>query len=193
MKKSILLLLFVIFPIFILNAEIIPKPIIEGDKNSKVKILVYESLTCSYCASFHEKIYPRLKSEFIDKSLVFIEFKSFPLDLAALSASKLAHCNESSNRKVLSLLFKNQNEWIKGENIDELNSNLIKVLKNNNITLNFDECLNNENLEKFVLEERIEGSSKFKVNSTPTIIINNKRFEKSLTYKNLKKAIEKLL
>ena len=33
----------------------------------------------------------------------------------------------------------------------------------------------------------------FKINATPTIIINNEKFEKTLTYKSLKKAIEKLI
>ena len=48
-------------------------------------------------------------------------------------------------------------------------------------------------IEDFVLNDRIEGAKNFKVNATPTIIINNKKFEKSLNYKNLKKTIEKLI
>jgi protein-disulfide isomerase len=44
-----------------------------------------------------------------------------------------------------------------------------------------------------VLNDRIEGAKKFKVNATPTIIINNKKFDKTLNYKNLKKFIEKLI
>jgi len=48
-------------------------------------------------------------------------------------------------------------------------------------------------IEDYVLNDRIEGVKKFKVNATPTIIINNKKFDKSLNYKNLKKSIEKLI
>ena len=48
-------------------------------------------------------------------------------------------------------------------------------------------------IEDFVLNDRIEGAKNFKVNSTPTIIINNKKFDKSLNYKNLKKTLEKLI
>ena len=43
------------------------------------------------------------------------------------------------------------------------------------------------------LNDRIEGVKKFKVNATPTIIINNKKFEKPLNFKNLKNYIEKLI
>ena len=47
--------------------------------------------------------------------------------------------------------------------------------------------------EDFVLNDRIEGVKKFKINATPTIIINNEKFYKTLNYKNLKKSLEKLI
>jgi protein-disulfide isomerase len=48
-------------------------------------------------------------------------------------------------------------------------------------------------IENHILEDRIEGTKKYKVNATPTLIINEKKFDKSLNYKNLKKIIEKNL
>ena len=86
-----------------------------------------------------------------------------------------------------------QEEWLKGNTIEELNSNLKDVIKNENFGLNFEKCLENKNIEDHILEDRIEGTNKFKINATPTIIINNKKFEKSLNYKNLKKSLEKLI
>ena len=68
-----------------------------------------------------------------------------------------------------------------------------KLLKDENILIDFEECTNNKNIEDYVLNDRIEAVKKFKINATPTIIINNKKFEKSLNYKNLKKSIEKLI
>ena len=68
-----------------------------------------------------------------------------------------------------------------------------KLLKDQNIDINFEKCTNNKNIEDYVLNDRIEGAKKFKVNATPTIIINNKKFDKPLNYKNLKKSIEKLI
>ena len=53
--------------------------------------------------------------------------------------------------------------------------------------------INNEIIENHILEDRIESAKKFEIDSTPTLIINNKKFDKPLTYKNLKKAIEKLI
>ena len=59
--------------------------------------------------------------------------------------------------------------------------------------MDFEKCLNDKNIEDFVLNDRIEGVKKFKVNATPTIIINEKKFEKALNYKNIKIYLEKLL
>ena len=61
------------------------------------------------------------------------------------------------------------------------------------LKIDFEKCINDKKIEDFVLNDRIEGAKNFKVNATPTIIINNKKFEKSLNYKNLKKSLEKLI
>ena len=192
--KKIFLALTTSFLLFIsVKADTNINSIYEGNKNAKIEIIVFESLTCSHCASFHNEIYPKLKKDFIDKDIVKIIFKSFPLDLGALNASKIAHCNNDGNSKILHLLYKRQNDWVKGEKIEDLNSNLRKIIKDENIELDFDKCLDNKLLEDHILEQRIEGVKKYNVNATPTIIINEKKFDKPLTYKNLKKTIEKLI
>ena len=167
--------------------------IYEGKLDSKITIITYESLTCSHCADFHKNIYPQLKKEFIDTGIVKIEFRHFPLDLAALNASKVAQCNNDGKPDLLHFLFLNQQKWTIGETVEDANTNLKKLLKDENIDIDFEKCTNNKNIEDYVLNDRIEGVKKFKVNATPTIIINNKKFDKTLNYKNLKKSIEKLI
>ena len=167
----------------------------EGSSAAKVKIFVYESLTCPHCADFHEKIYPLLKKDFIDTGLVQIYFKSFPLDLAGLNASKIVHClNADSRLSFLHNLYKTQKKWVKGSTIDEINNNLEVSLNQFGINyLDQKKCFENKEIEDFILNGRIDAANKYKINSTPTLIINEKKFEKSLEYKNIKKAIEKLI
>ena len=167
--------------------------IYEGNKDAKVTIITYESLTCGHCADFHKNVYPQLKKEFIDAGLVKIEFRHFPLDMAALNASKIAQCNNDGKSDLLHFLFSNQKKWAIGETVEAANENLKKLLKDENIAVDFEKCTNNKDIEDYVLNDRIEGVKKFKVNATPTIIINNKKFDKTLNYKNLKKSIEKLI
>ena len=173
------------------NAEI--KRIISGNEKAKITIIAYESLTCSHCADFHIDVYPQLKKDYIDTGLAKIEFRHFPLDIAALNASKIAQCNMDKSLEILDTLYSNQQAWVKGSTIEDINNNLKKFLKKEGFKINFEKCLNNKEIEDFVLNDRIEGSKNFKINATPTIIINNEKFEKSLNYKNLKKSLEKLI
>ena len=195
--KKIFLILTILFLTFsvktIADTSNSIQQIYEGNEDAKVTIITYESLTCGHCADFHKNIYPKLKKEFIDTGLVKIEFRHFPLDMAALNASKIAQCNNNGKSDLLHFLFSNQKKWVIGETVEEINENLKKLLKDENIVIDFEKCTNNKNIEDYVLNDRIEGVKKFKVNATPTIIINNKKFDKSLNYKNLKKSIEKLI
>ncbi len=173
------------------NAEI--KRIVSGNQNATITIIAYESLTCSHCANFHKDVYPSLKKDFIDTGLVKIEFRHFPLDIAALNASKISLCKQDQSLEILEKLYSNQQAWIKGKEIEEVNNNLKEFLKEAGFDIDFEKCINNKEIEDYVLNDRIEGTKNFKVNSTPTIIINNEKFEKSLNYKNLKKTLEKLI
>ncbi len=83
--------------------------------------------------------------------------------------------------------------WTKGETVEQINLNLKTIINKENFGIDFKECINNEKIENYILEDRIKSAKEFEINSTPTLIINNKKFNKTLTYKNLKKAIEKLI
>ena len=193
MKKILFILLIFLASIKNLNAEKEIKRIYEGKEDSKIIIIVFESLTCSHCAKFHSDVYPKLKENFIDKGFVKLEYRNFPLDLAALNAAKVAHCKSGVGKEILHYLYKKQSEWVKGNTIEELNTNLEKMLKTKNFGIDYNKCINDKKIEDFVLEDRIEGVKKYNVSATPTLIINGEKFEKSLTYKNLEKTLEKLL
>ena len=192
MKKIILLAIIVLGSFSNLNAEEI-KRITVGNKDAKITIIAFESLTCSHCANFHKNVYPELKKEYLDTGLAKIEFRHFPLDIAAFNASKVAQCNNDGNSDILESLYANQQKWVKGSSVEEANKNLQIFLKNEGFSIDFESCVNNKNIEDFVLNDRVEGAKNFKISSTPTIIINNKKFEKKLNYKNLKKALEKMI
>ena len=191
MKKLFLFLILIFGLSTGASAEI--KRIVSGNQNAKITIIAYESLTCSHCANFHKDVYPSLKKDFIDTGLVKIEFRHFPLDIAALNASKISLCKQDQSLEILEKLYSNQQAWIKGKEIEDVNNNLKEFLKNAGFDIDFEKCINDKEIEDYVLNDRIEGTKNFKVNSTPTIIINNEKFEKSLNYKNLKKTLEKLI
>ena len=169
------------------------KRIVVGNIDAKISIIAFESMTCSHCADFHKNVFPKLKEEYLDTGLAKIEFRHFPLDIAALNASKVSQCKNDGNSDILESLYANQQKWVKGSSIQEANKNMQKFLKSQGFNIDFDYCINNKEIEDFVLNDRIDGVKNFKVNATPTIIINNEKFEKTLNYKNLKKALEKMI
>ena len=167
-----------------------------GNEDAKIIVKVFSSLTCPYCADFHKKIFIKLKKEFIDSNLVRFEHHSFPLDLAALNAEKILRCTTNHKKRIALLdeIYAKQEEWASGNDINNINSKLSKIAKK--YDLNDDKiknCLVNENLEDQILEIRINASKKYSIQSTPTIFINEKKYNGNHNYNLFKKEIEKLL
>ena len=167
-----------------------------GDKNAKITIKVFSSLTCPHCANFHKKIFKKLEKDFISKKIVRFEHHGFPLDLAALNAEKVLNCfkNEQKKLNFLNEIYEKQEVWASGSDINSINSNLVKIGKNhglNNDTIS--NCLSDENLENEILNERIMANKKYLIESTPTIFVNEKKYEGKHNYEDFKKVIEKLL
>ena len=167
-----------------------------GDKNAKVTVKVFSSLTCPHCADFHKKIFKKLEKDFISKKIVRFEHHGFPLDLAALNAEKVLNCFESKDKKLnfLDEIYEKQGVWASGSDINSINSSLIKIGKNHGLNNDrISNCLKDENLENQILNERIMASKKFSIESTPTIFVNDKKYEGKHIYKEFKIIIERLL
>ena len=192
MKKILLISIFFFLSALSTQADEI-KRIFVGNETAKISIIAFESLTCSHCANFHKDVYPLLKKEYLDTGLAKIEFRHFPLDNAAFNASKDAQCKNDGNVEIMESLYANQQKWIKGNTIEQVNDNLTKFINSVGFKIDLEKCISDKKIEDYILNDRIEGVKNFKVNATPTIIINNKKFEKSLNYKNLKKSLEKLI
>ena len=192
--KKILIQTFIISLFFVsLYAKADIKSITEGNVDAKVKLVIFESLTCSHCGDFHKNIYPKLKTDFIDKNLILIEYRNFPLDIAAFNAAKIAHCRNDGKSEILHHLYNNQSSWVRGSTIEDLNKNLKRVIQESGFKLDFNNCISNSKIEDFILEDRIDGAKNYKIEATPTLIINGEKLENPKNYKKLKKYIEKLI
>ena len=168
----------------------------KNKNNSMVIVKVFSSLTCPHCADFHGKIFEELKEEYISIGKVKFEHHSFPLDLAALNAEKILQCNANSrvNLKFLTEIYKKQNKWAIGTDINIINTSIKSIGKDFDLTESeMNKCLASKELEEKILNERIEAQKNYKISSTPTIYLNEKKYEGSRNYKSFKKAIDKLL
>ncbi len=167
-----------------------------GNDKAKITVKVFSSLTCPHCATFHLNIFERLKKDFVDKDKVLFIHYGFPLDLAALNGEKLLRCgnNQNDNLNFLSEIYKKQRSWAVGSDINSINDSLMKIGKKYNLDNNqMNRCLKNESIQEQVLKERIDAQKKYRIDSTPTIFINEKKYSGKFDYKTFKKEIEKLL
>jgi len=187
-------ILFFILLTFSVNAE--NRILSIGDSDAKITVKVFTSLTCPHCANFHKNIFENLKKEYIDKGVVKFEHHGFPLDLAALNAEIIVRCHEDKNKsfQLLGEIYKKQNQWAVGSDINPINESIKKIGLDSGLDNDkMDSCLKNEDTQDQILNERIEAQKKYKIQSTPTIYINKKKYDGEYKYKQFKKAIEKLL
>ena len=56
-----------------------------------------------------------------------------------------------------------------------------------------DKCLKDNNAQDEILEQRIDAQKKYMIDSTPTVIVNDKKYNNKVDYKSFKKIIEKNL
>ena len=186
--------LFLILVIFSVNVH--GKILSSGDVNAKVTVKVLSSLTCPACANFHSEIYYNLKKDFIDAGLVKFEHHPFPLDLAALNAEIILRCSIIDEKKfeLLGAIYKKQNSWAVGSDINRINESIKKIGTEFNMKEEkMNSCLKNDKSQDEILNQRIEAQKKYKIQSTPTIFINEKKYSGEVNYKKFKKAIEKNL
>ena len=196
MKKinNFLKIFFALSVIFMTQAN--SKALTIGNSNAKVTVKVFSSMTCPHCANFHTAIFNNLKKDFIDKGLVRFEHHAFPLDLAALNAEVVIRCqvNDEKKFKLLEEVYKRQKTWAVGSDIDKINTLIKKIGLDFDLTENkMNSCLQDSNAQDEILNERIEAQKKYKIESTPTVIVNGKKYSGKVDYKKFKKIIEKNL
>ena len=81
-----------------------------------------------------------------------------------------------------------------GSVIDKINNSIKKIGAEVDLGIEMmNNCLKNEKSQDEILNQRIEAQKKFKISSTPTIYINDKKYKDEHNYNSFKKYLEKLL
>ena len=196
MKEISKILIVIICFLFVFDAKAKNKILSIGSPDAKVTVKVFSSLTCPHCANFHTAVFNNLKRDYIDKGLVKFEHHAFPLDLAALNAEVIVRCTDNNDKKfkLLEEIYNKQKFWAVGSDITKINDLIKEVGQGFSLTKEkMDKCLKNSIAQDEILNQRIEAQKKYKIESTPTIIVNDKKYENKIDYKTFKKVIDKNL
>jgi protein-disulfide isomerase len=145
-----------------------------GSANAPVTVTEFASMTCPHCAAFDEKVFPKIKSEYIDSGKVRYIFREFPLDIKAAAGSMLARCIAKDDAAkyfaVVDVLFKQQTDWAYAKSATE---GLTRIGKQAGLSQQqVDDCLKDQALLDKIAADQKYATDILKVNSTPTFFIN---------------------
>jgi protein-disulfide isomerase len=158
-----------------------------GKDDAPVTMIEYASATCSHCADFKVKTFPKLKEKYIDTGKVRFIFREFPFDPVAAGAFMLARCAaEDKYFPVLDLLFQTQRQWA----VEKPLGPLLTVAKQAGFTEDsFKACLSNQKVLDGIEWVRNRAADKFKVDSTPTFFVNGQVYKGALSAEEFDKIL----
>ena len=163
-----------------------------GDNNAKITIIEYASMTCDHCANFHKNIFPEIYEKYIQTGKVKFIFRDFPLDKQALFAAILANCAPKEKYfDFVKLIFNTTQKWISVE--DEFLKKLKNIGKMGGLSNDqIESCFRDENMVDLAINSRSNGEKKFNITSTPSFIINGKKYS-SMTFEQFEKVLDNLI
>ncbi len=164
-----------------------------GPANATVTITEYASMTCPHCAAFTEKVFPKIKSEFIDSGKIRFVFREFPLDIKAAAASMLARCiGKDDPEKYLgavAILFKQQDRLM-----DQTRDTLKLIGKLNGMSEeDVETCEKDQALLDKLAADQKYAFDVLKVDSTPTFFVNGDRVKGAMSFEELEARLKPLL
>jgi protein-disulfide isomerase len=200
MYRFLLRLIFIYFTIsttcFASEAIDYSKPIAEdiivGNQNAPVTMIAYSSLTCPHCAYFHNDIYEKLKTKYIENGKLKFIHRDLPFDRAAFAATALAHCRGNDFYYIfLKVLFTKQETWATNKNYLEMLGNIGKI---GGVSADqFEKCLADKKFEEKILTLQLGSVKQLDIKGTPFILINGIVFDDALTLDKISEKIEVIL
>jgi protein-disulfide isomerase len=165
-----------------------------GPATAPVTITEYASMTCPHCAAFTEKVFPQIKSAYIDTNKIRFVFREFPLDIKAAAGSMLARCIAKDDAgkyfAVIDMLFRQQNEWV----LKNTTETLTRIGKQAGLSQQqVEDCLKDQALLDKIAADQKYANEVLKVNSTPTFFLNGEMMKGEQSFEEFDKRIKSLL
>jgi len=161
-----------------------------GLRTAPLAVIEYASLTCPYCASFHNKTLPRIAKTWISTGRMSLTFRHYPLDGMSLRAALVAEAieNEKAFFDFISKLFAHQDAWTKTLNSTDY---LINMAVEFGMPLEKAKmALNDKEIIRRVLTGLVSARDELNVKSTPTFFINDKMYPGLIEYNDFVRVLD---
>lgn len=162
--------------------------VILGNPNSRDVVIEYFSFSCRHCERFHREVFPLVRAKYLDTGRLLFVLRDFPLNIAALKAAQVAWCGGRDRYVVLhDALWADWESWIRLETPDEA---LVRIASEHGIAREAAvACLTDAEIERRVLESYLDGARNHGVESTPTFLVNGRRYRGFLSFERFERAL----
>ena len=183
-----------------LNAEAVEEmfsihdnDIVLGNRDAKVILIEYSSLTCPHCSYFHKEVYPELQKKYIDTGKIAYVLREFVSNKQDLDGAILARCldDKKDPLKLLNVLYAQQDNWAFNKNYREILENigqLAGVSKEK-----FSSCLARSDLVQMLASNSRSITFYKEFVGTPAFVINGKMHKGIYDVVTLSNAIDEAL
>jgi protein-disulfide isomerase len=161
-----------------------------GKPDAKVTVGEYFSLTCTHCAAFARETFPDVKKNLIDTGMVKWVFHDYPLDQVALTASMVArYLPVDRYEPFVDALFASQDRWAFNRDnnpTDEMwkMAGLAGMSRDT-----FDKAIGDTGLRDWIVQQQKADTDKWKIDSTPSFVINGQKYAGEMSYDAFRKLI----
>ncbi|MBO31713.1 MAG: disulfide bond formation protein DsbA [Rhodospirillaceae bacterium] len=170
-------------------AEEILSERVLGNSDAKVTMIEYASMTCPHCANFHTKTFPAIKKEYIVTGKIKFIYRDFPLDQVALAAAMMARCSAKERYfGVIDVIFRTQREWGRNPNPRKALEQIGKIVGVSEST--YEACVTDKVVHDGMIKMRNDAVEKYKVRTTPTFVVNEKKINGGLPLEELRKVLD---
>lgn len=162
--------------------------VILGNPGSPDVVIEYFSFSCPHCERFHREVFPLVRAKYLDTGRLLFVLRDFPLNIAALKAAQIAWCGGRDRYVALhDALWADWESWIGLEAPDEA---LVRIASENGIAREAAvACLTDAEIERRVLESYLDGARNHGIESTPTFIVNGRRYRGFLSFERFERAL----
>lgn len=149
-----------------------------GAEDAPVTVIEYASFTCPHCKTFHQNVFPELKTNYIDTGKIRFVFREVYFDRFGLWAGMVARCGETDRYfGITDLIFDQQAEWTKGGDPAAIAGNLAKLGRTVGLSgEEVDACLRDADKATALIKRFEETTAADDIRSTPSFVIDGQKY-----------------
>ena len=163
---------------------------IVGKADAKTTVIECFSLTCSHCAAFAKETLPQIKSELIETGKIRYRFYDFPLNgLDFIAFQVTRYMPAERYMPFVEALLSTQDRWAFGRGINPTEELWKMAALAGMSRTTFDKAVADDALKTWIAEQQDIASKRWKVDSTPTFIVNDVVHAGQMTFDSFRKLI----